>query len=243
LALLGFALMSPVDVLGSQLFTLHMVQHVLVMMFVPPLLWLSNPLPFVLWGLPGPLRPMAGAQLAPGKPVRNVLRAVSSPGLLWLVSIIILWGWHDPNLYNLALENSWVHDLQHLTFFGVSMLYWWNVIGAGPRVRKSLPAAARIAFALAAVPATMLAGIVIAFSPEPIYTYYEAMPRLWGLSVLDDQRLAGVIMWIPGSMMYLLTALILVARWMGKEAAKPALRESQWAESGALLAPGVGEQQ
>jgi putative membrane protein len=119
------------------------------------------------------------------------------------------------------------------------MLFWWHVIGAPPRIHKRLSRGARIAYVLAAVPPNMAAGATIAFSGQPIYTYYTAVPRLWGITVLQDQMLGGIIMWIPGSMMYIIAALILVARWMQAEEAKQPLPDAQWATEEAMMAPGL----
>jgi cytochrome c oxidase assembly factor CtaG len=239
LLVLGIALMSPIDVIGSQLFFMHMIQHVLMMSIVPPLLWLANPLPFVLWGLPGKVRLSAGGLLGRRGKVRSFLRKFSGPGTIWVVYVCLYLGWHDPLLYNAALQSEWVHDLEHFSFFGAAMFYWWHVMGAGPRVHRPFPAVGRFIYVLMAIPPNMIAGMAIAFSEQPIYTHYEAMPRIWNLSVLSDQRLAGVIMWVPGSMMYIVAALILVARWLKEEENKPALPESQWATDEALKAPGL----
>jgi cytochrome c oxidase assembly factor CtaG len=114
-----------------------------------------------------------------------------------------------------------IHDLEHLTFFAVSMLFWWHVTAAAPRIHKRLPPFARFVYVLAAIPPNMLAGVAIAFARGPIYPYYEAMPRLWGLSVMEDQQIAGVIMWVPGSMMYMIAALVLVGRYLQEEEKKP----------------------
>jgi cytochrome c oxidase assembly factor CtaG len=97
----------------------------------------------------------------------------------------------------------------------------------------------RFAFLLSAVPISMVAGLAITFATEPIYSYYEAMPRLWGISVMDDQRIAGVIMWVVGSMMYMLAALIIAARWLQKEEGKTALPELAWATEKAIATPGI----
>jgi cytochrome c oxidase assembly factor CtaG len=238
LILLAIALMSPIDVLGAQLFTMHMVQHVLLVMLIPPLILLANPLPFLLWGMPGRTRLAAGRWLGRKAGLRRVLLRVTGPGWVWLVFVIIYWGWHDPAVYVLALENRFVHDLEHITFFLISMLYWWHIISAGPRIHRPLPPLARIGYLLAAIPPTMLAGIAIAFANQPIYSYYEAVPRIWGLSALEDQRIAGVIMWVPGSMMYMVAILILANRWLQTEAKKPSLPEKNWATDKALTAPG-----
>jgi putative membrane protein len=238
LFILGLALMSPVDVLGSQLFAMHMVQHLLLVMIVPPLLLLANPLPFFLWGLPASLRLKVGSWLRPTATFRHVLQKTTGPGIVWMFFVIVYWGWHDPSAYVLALQHPVVHDLEHITFFVASLLFWWHVIGAGPRIHRRFAPYARVAYALSAIPPNMFAGIAIAFAAQPLYPYYEAMPRLWGLSVMNDQRLAGVIMWVPGSMMYIIAALILVAGWLRQEEDKPALPESSWATDDALVAPG-----
>jgi putative membrane protein len=130
-----------------------------------------------------------------------------------------------------------IHDLEHLTFFGTAMLFWWLVIGAGPRLR-SLSRGVRIALLLVTVPVNMAAGVVIAFAGQPIYTYYTTVPRLWGISVMQDQMIGGVIMWIPGSMMFILAALILISRLVQAEAEKEPLPESEWATDESMIVPG-----
>jgi putative membrane protein len=241
LLVVGIALLSPLDVLSSQLFIMHMVQHVLLVMIAPPLLLLANPLPFMLWGLPDRWRRQIAGVFRPGTRFRRFLSMTTGPGHVWLFFVLVYWGWHDPNAYSLALTNGFVHDLEHITFFLASMLFWWHAVGAGPRIHRPLSTIGRFAFVLSAVPPNMLAGIAIAFANEPIYPYYEHVPRLWGISVMDDQRIAGVIMWVPGSMMYMFAALLLVARWLRQEAEKPALPEARWATDEAMVAPGLNK--
>jgi putative membrane protein len=239
LLILGIALMSPIDVLASQLFIFHMIQHVLLVMVVPPLLLLSNPLPFTLWALPKNLRSSTAGLLRRKSPFRRGLKKATGAGLVWMAFVIVYWGWHDPNAYDLALRSSLVHDIEHITFFLVSLLFWWHVMAAGPRIHRPMSQGMRFAYLLSAIPITMLAGLAITFSTGPIYSYYEAMPRLWGISVMDDQRIAGVIMWVVGSMMYMVAALIIAARWLQQEEMKPAIPEATWASEDALAAPGV----
>lgn len=239
LFILGIALMSPIDVLASQLFTMHMVQHVLLVMVVPPLLLLANPLPFSLWGLPDGLRLRAGGLLGREAAFRQVLKKTTGAGMVWMAFVIIYWGWHDPTAYDLALRNQWVHDLEHITFFVVSVLFWWHAVGAGPRVHRPMSQGVRFFYLLSAVPIGMVAGLAITFATEPIYSHYEAMPRLWGLSVMDDQQIAGIIMWVIGSMMFMIAALIIAAQWLQKEEKKPALPESSWATDSVFAAPGM----
>lgn len=239
LILVALALMSPIDVLGSQLFYMHMVQHLLLVMFAPPLLLIANPLPFFLWGLPVGSRGQVGRWLfSPKSSFRRGLRMLTPPGLTWIVFIAIFLGWHDPNAYNAALQYDWVHDLEHLTFFGTALLFWWHVTAVGPRIHGRFSRSARVAYLLVAVPINMLTGVAIAFSTQPIYTYYTSVPRLWGMTVMQDQMLGGIIMWIPGSMMYLIAALILIAGLVQAEEDKQPLPESVWATDEAMIAPG-----
>ena len=97
-----------------------------------------------------------------------------------------------------------------------------------PRFHRTLTTFQRLAYVLAVIPANMILGVVIAFATEPIYTYYTTVPRLWGLSVVEDQMISGIIMWIPGSMMYILIALILVSRIVQGEAEKPENPDVPW---------------
>lgn len=243
LIFIGLALMSPLDVLASQLFSMHMIQHLLLIMIAPPLMLIANPMPFMLWGLPGKWRLKIGrglSRLLNGKSTfRQYLRKATTPGIVWMIWLVSIIGWHDPNAYNAALRSDLVHDLEHLSFFFGGMLYWWHVTGAGPRIHKQFGLIGRIAFALSAVPPNMLTGAAIAFAQDVIYTYYNNVPRLMGLSVMEDQQMGGVIMWVPGSMMYIIAALVLISRLLQGESRKPPLPATEWSDNEALIAPGL----
>ncbi|MEZ4767429.1 MAG: cytochrome c oxidase assembly protein [Caldilineales bacterium] len=228
LAAVGIALMSPIDVLGGQLFLMHMIQHLVLIMIAAPLLLVGNPFPVLMWGLPRGARRKVGGLLSGPSRFRRVVTKLTSPGLVWLFFFTVYVGWHDPNMYNLALRSEFVHDIEHLTFFLASMLFWWHVTGVAPRFHRTLSTFQRLAYVLSIIPANMILGVVIAFASEPIYTYYTTVPRLWGLSVVQDQSIAGIIMWIPGSMMYILIALILVSRIVQSESEKPPHPETPW---------------
>ena len=117
------------------------------------------------------------------------------------------------------------------------MLYWWHVIGAGPKIHGRFPIWGRIGYLIGTIPPNMLAGVAIAFSGTVIYTYYESIPRIWGFTTLQDQMLGGVIMWIPGSMMLLDRCLILLATQF-KKGEEP-LHASDWDSDEAMVAPGL----
>ena len=243
---IALALLSPIETLSGQLFFMHMIQHLLLVMLAPPLLMLGEPMPVLLWGLPAGARRGAGRVLSRvlhrKSASRRALRAATGPGIVWLLFVVALVGWHDPNAYNAALRSDLVHDVEHVSFFITAMLYWWHVVGAGPRIHKRLSRTAQVVYVIAAIPPNMLTGVVIAFAGQVIYSYYLAVPRLWGISALDDQILGGVIMWVPGTMMYMSAILILTARWLQGEEAKPPLPVSEWATEERMAAPGLDQQ-
>lgn len=207
---LAASLMSPVDLLGSQLFSFHMLQHMLSMFFAAPLLLFALPFAIGMWGLPRPVRPVVTALLTRDSWFRTCLAAVSQPGVVWLIFLIFYYGWHEPMLYNLALRRPWVHDIQHIMFFSAALLFWWTIIGGGPVLHRRFSPWGKIAFLIASVPPNMAVGVWLSLSGEVVYTYYNSIPRVWGLTVMQDQQLGGVIMWIPGSMMFLMAALVIM---------------------------------
>ncbi|MFQ5873830.1 MAG: cytochrome c oxidase assembly protein [Dehalococcoidia bacterium] len=213
----SLALLSPIDTYGSFLFFMHMIQHELLMMVAVPLLLLADPLPVILWGLPRNLRRGIGHLLIRGAFFRRVLRALTWMPASWLLYVITLWVWHYPPMYQASLQNEFVHDAEHLSFFLTAILFWWPIVNPAPRVHGYISYGFRIAYVvLAALQNTLLAAL-IALTERVLYPYYVTTPRLWGLTPLGDQITGGLIMWIPGGMMYVITALVLVARMLDHE--------------------------
>jgi putative membrane protein len=212
LSIIAIVLMSPIDRLGGQLLFMHMIQHKLPVMFAAPLLWLAEPFPIILWSLPWSWRYRIGGLFTRNSVVRRVLAAITRPGVTWLVFIAVYLGWHDSTVYNAALSYDWVHDIQHISFVLVALLYWYPIIGAAPRLNRRLPSWGKIIYLIGTVPPNMALGVSIAFASEVIYTYYNSVPRLWGFTVMQDQQIGGAIMWIPGSMMFIMVALFVLGR-------------------------------
>lgn len=235
-------LMSPIDVLAQNLFYFHMIQHLLLMMVAPVFLWLAEPFPIGVWGMPAFFRPFVVSLFTKNAPTRRIFLKLTSPMIIWLLFTFFLIGWHDPNAYNAALEVEWLHDLEHLTFFVPALIYWWRIIGAAPILTKRLSSLTRIALALAAVPPNAILGATIAFASEPIYSYYLTVPRLFGMTALEDQQIGGFIMWVPGSMMYIIAALIVVFRQFQAEERQPASSLPHWDTTEKLIAPGMDAQ-
>ncbi len=233
---LWLSLLSPVDRLGGQLFFMHMIQHKLSIMVAAPLLWLGNPFPVGVWGLPRAARRAVAGLFNQEAPLRAPLATATQPFVAWLLFVFVYIGWHDPGAYDAALRSGWVHDIQHITFFVTALLFWWHIVGAAPRLHRSLSPWVAIAMLIGVIPFNAITGFVIANADAAIYTYYESVPRIWGFSVLEDQALGGVIMWIPGSEMFFQAAGLLLALLFVRERRK-SRRLGQASEplSGALL--------
>ena len=212
LAVLVGALASPLDELGHHLLLAHMIQHLLLMAVAPPLLWAGAPVAPMLLGLPKGLRRRVAVALA-WAPTRRVARVLADPRVSWVAFVVAFWTWHVPALFDLALRaDSW-HHLEHACFFGTALLFWRPVILAWP-ARSAWPRWTMIPYlALAEVQNGMLAAI-LTFSDRVIYPAYAAATRAGTLTALEDQSVAGVIMWVPGSLAFLVPALWLVVTTM-----------------------------
>lgn len=214
---IAIALLSPLDTFAELLFLMHMAQHVVLIMIAAPLLLLGNPLPAFLWALPDIVRRPAGLVMAPGGRGHAVLRQLTWMPGTWVLYVVNFWAWHHPAAYGVALRNAWVHDAEHLAFFLTAILFWWPVINPSPHPRGFIPYGFRIVYVLGAALQNTLLSALITLTDRVIYSHYASVPRVWGLTVSEDQMLAGLIMWLPGGMMYMATILILVARMLSRE--------------------------
>lgn len=225
---LAIALISPVDVLSGQLLFMHMTQHLLLTMVAVPLLLVGNPFPVLVWGLPRRARHRVSGLLNERSAIRRALAKVTAPGIVWLLYVCALIGWHDPMLYDWALRNRFVHDLEHLSFFITTMLLWWHILGVAPRLHRSMTVGQRIVYTISVVPVSVIIGVVIAFATTPVYPYYASVPRIMNLSVIEDQIIAGILMWIPGSEMFFWVAIIVLTQIVNAEAKKPVNPNPAW---------------
>jgi putative membrane protein len=219
LTVLGLALLSPIDRFASMLFTLHMVQHLLLIMVAAPLLLLADPLSTFLWALPRRTRYRVGRLFSREGAVRQVLWILTWMPVAWLVFVGTLWAWHHPVAYQAALRHEVIHDLEHLTFFGAALLFWWPIINPAPRVHGCLHPghpSLHILYLMTAAAQNVVLGALLALPQRVLYPFYAAAPRLWELSPLNDQALGGGIMWVSAHM-YLLPILLVVARLLAEE--------------------------
>ncbi len=201
------ALVSPLDGLAaSYLFSAHMAQHLLLMMVAVPL---------IMMGLPGWMY----TQLLPRGWPRRLWSWLTRPVPAFLIFNLTLGVWHLPRFYGLALVHPNVHILQHMTLLVAAGIGWWPVLGnmpsAAPRPSRGVQV---IYLFLQGFPSTALAAL-ITLAPNPLIGFYVAAPRVWGISVQADQMWSGLLMWMPGAMVYFVAATIVFLRWFGDEGA------------------------
>lgn len=207
-------LVSPLHRLGAALFSAHMAQHELLIAAAAPLLVLGRPLVAFLWSVPIAWRQAVGAWFL-ADPARTVWQLLSRPLTAWGLHALAIWLWHAPALYQATLSSDAVHTLQHLSFLGTGLLFWWTVLrGQGGRLGRPL---AVISLFTTSVHTTLL-GALLTFSSRLWYPLYGSSTSPWGLTPLEDQQLAGVIMWVPAGMAYLIAALAIGASWLENRA-------------------------
>ena len=220
LASLWVAIASPLDEAAEALLSAHMVQHILLLTVAPALLLLGDPLLPLLHGLPDSLRRSLVAPLRRGRRLRRAVHALVHPLVGLLFSSVILWSWHVPTMYQLALRVPAIHLIEHASFFAGGLLFWFPVVQPWPS-RPRWPTGAMIPYLLAADVQNTVLAAVLTFSDRVLYPFYEFHSRATEAAALNDQVLAGVIMWVPMSLAYLIPAALLTIRLLS-----PATREA-----------------
>jgi len=214
LGVMAFALASPLDALAGRRLSAHMTQHQLLMMLAPPLLWLGAPVAPMLLGLPRWIRWPVVAGLA-SRVGRTTADVISHPAFAWISFAVAFWAWHTPRLYELALRSHAWHHLEHACFFATAMLFWRPVILAWP-ARSPWPRWTMVPYLLLADLQNTVLAAILTFSDRVIYPAYATAPRAGAISALDDQSMAGVIMWVPGSLVFLFAAVWLAMASMNE---------------------------
>jgi cytochrome c oxidase assembly factor CtaG len=203
LAVIYLTLASPIEPFAALLLQVHMLQHLLLMMVAPPLLLLGAPLLPLLRGLPRPVLVYWIAPLLSAPALRRLFGRLTHPLVALPIYIAATWLWHLPALYDLALRQPAWHYTQHMTFLAAALLFWYPVIRPYPS-RPRWSSWLLVPYLLLADLANTVLSAVLTFSERVLYPYYTEVPRLAGLSVLEDQSAAGVLMWVPGSLAFLL---------------------------------------
>jgi putative membrane protein len=226
--LILLTLVSPLDELADKyLFSVHMAKHLLFVLVVPALL---------LIGLPdAPVR-----RALRHRPVAVTEHLLGAPAIAWTAGIGAMAFWHIPALFNAALSNEALHIFEHLTLLAGGTIFWWPILSPLPESRlRPVPQGAAYLFT-ACLACTSL-GVLITFTPRLLYRAYAQPSDLygilpvirdrWGISPAMDQQIGGLLMWVPGCLVYLTAIMAMFARWYGEEANESPVEqpsEAQW---------------
>jgi len=209
-AVLTLSLTSPLHEAGERSFTMHMIEHELIMLVATLLLAASGAGGVLAWGLPRPLRQSLGESWK--SPLQSLWRRLTDPVTATLIQGAVMWGWHAPPLFDRALDSFGWHITQHACFFLSSLLFWWAMLH--PRERRTgYGVSAACLFATSLIGGAL--GALMSLSSSPWYADYAAMGMTGiGLDAVDDQRLAGLIMWIPGGLVHGIAAILMFYKWL-----------------------------
>jgi putative membrane protein len=207
--ILLLALVSPLDTLSDNyLFSAHMVQHLILILIVPPLFLLGTP------------RDIFERALEAGW-VRKLEQRLRRPVLAWTIGTAVLVFWHIPRFYDLTIANESIHVLEHLSFLVAFTIFWWPVLA--PREESRLKPLASVIYLFAGMAANSILGIVITFAPAGFYTAYlhpsdpygwlQTIRNRWGVTPRLDQEIGGILMWVPGGIVYLVAILSVLGSW------------------------------
>jgi putative membrane protein len=217
MAVLAIALASPIEVLSEQLFWVHMVQHVLLMMVAAPLLVVASPWVRLWRCLPLESRRWLARGVSHGRrtaPLRAISHALGRPIPSFVAFSVVLLSWHVPFMFDATLRSATLHALEHTLFFSVAILFWKQAISSPP-LHARLADVQRVVFCIGGMIVSWALAVVLALAPHPLYSVYahEAV-RPGGISALADQQLAAGIMWVPGSVTFLIVVFVYVHRWL-----------------------------
>ena len=205
------AIASPLHALGEILLTLHMAQHMLLTMIAPPLLWLGQPMIPLVRGLPPRAAGRVLRPLLTSPTGRAAGRALTHPAVCWASLALAIVIWHLPPCYELVLRSEMWHNVQHGCFFAAALLFWWPIVDVWPS-RAVWPRWAMIPYLVSADLINTAQSAVLSFSSHLLYPSYAHTSALLHMSPMDDQALAGVIMWVPGSIAFLVPAIAMTIR-------------------------------
>jgi cytochrome c oxidase assembly factor CtaG len=209
---LAVALISPVSWLSQILFSVHMTQHEILMLVSAPLLVFGHPVLAILWAMPKPAREAWG-RWTDRRAVAAAWKVMTRPLTAFVLNGAALWVWHIPRLYEAALRNEAIHALEHLSFVLTAALFWWGM--AHGRYGKMGYGAAVVYVFLTAVHSSVL-GALVTVAPAVWYPAYTVAAAAWQMNPLEDQQLAGLLMWVPSGVVFIVFGLALFAAWLGE---------------------------
>lgn len=212
LAAIAVALLSGIEAYDTTLFSVHMVQHLLLTLVAAPLIALGAPITTLLRAA------TPNARRAVLLPILHsrVLRVLGFPVVTWIAFAAVMWGSHFSPLFDASLENPLVHDLEHALYLGAGLLFWWPAVGLDPSPwRLAYPV--RLMYVFLQMPQNTFLAVTILGSGVPLYAHYASLGPMWGTSPLEDQQIAGSLMWLGGDILFLAAMAAILAGWMGHE--------------------------
>jgi putative membrane protein len=210
---LAFALLSGIGRYDTSLFSVHMVQHVLLMLVAAPLIALAAPITLVLRVSAPETRHRLWLPILHSRPVR----ILAHPVVAWVMFAAMMWGVHFSPLFNASLEDPLIHQVEHAIFLVGALLFWWPAVALDPApYRMSHPA--RIGYLFTQMTQNTFLAVIILNATDVLYPHYATLVRPWGPTPIEDQRLAAGIMWIAGDAVFITAILAVVVGWMRAEA-------------------------
>jgi cytochrome c oxidase assembly factor CtaG len=213
LAAIAVALMSGIERYDTTLFSVHMVQHLLLMLVAAPLIALAAPITQVLRAAAPGARRRWIVPILQAAPVA----ALGHPVVAWLTFTGVLWISHFSPLFDMALEDRFVHDIEHVLYLGAALLFWWPVVALDP-ARHRLSHPARVGYVLLQMPFSSFLAMAILFDASALYPHYATLGAPYGIAALADQQLAAGIMWFASDAIFIAAIFAIVAGWMRQEA-------------------------
>ena len=216
LAVLWLAIGSPMDGFADALLSAHMIEHLLLMSVVPPLLLYGLPVVPLLRGLPVKLTKAVLGPLIRNRSIRRLGHWMVTPVVAWIAMNAILLGWHIPGAYDFALEHENWHAVEHACFLFSSLLFWWCVLRPWPAERRLRNWGILLYLVSADIVNTLLSAF-LAFCGRPVYSYYVVNPNPFNVSPSEDQILGATIMWVFGSIIFLIPAMLITLQLAGMQ--------------------------
>jgi len=213
---LWIAIGSPVEAFDDVSFSVHMVQHLLLMAVAPPLILLGAPTLPLLRGLPRPIAHGAVGRLLRWPPLQWLGHLLANPAICWIAAAVALIAWHIPAAFELALRSDSWHEVEHGCFFASSLLFWWPVIQPFPSVARWPGWSIPLYLFLGTLPGGVL-GAFLTFCDRVLYASYGSAPKIFHMSPLEDQVFAGALMWVFGTFVYTVPAVILTVQFLSGE--------------------------
>ncbi|MCC7363759.1 MAG: cytochrome c oxidase assembly protein [Dehalococcoidia bacterium] len=212
LAALVIGIASPLAAYDTTLFAAHMWQHMLLTMVAPPLLLLGTPITLLLRVATPKVRRQIILPVLHSWPVK----VLAFPVFAWLIFAGTMWASHFLPIFDAALEDPWLHRLEHAWYLSAALLFWWPAIGTDPAPWR-LNHPMRMLYVFLQMPQNSFLALAIYSAGSPMYDHYETLGRDWGPSVLLDQQLAGITMWVFGDMMFLVALAFMAYAWVKHE--------------------------